>query len=890
VTDTPRWRRYLRFGQSDVREDVDAELQFHMEMHLRDLIGAGRSPVLAREEAERRFGELRAVRDACIAIDTRRRERVHRREVMGDMLQDLRFAFRTLRKSPGFTLMAVLCLGLGIGVTSTILSAVHAILIRPLPYPRAPELVAVYARLTRNNSSEGGINISFPDYVSWRDENRTFARLGMWTWNALAFSGSGAEAERVEGATVTANLFPLLGVAPLLGRHFLPEEEHAGRDRVVLLSYGLWRRRYGGDSAIVDRTIAVNGEPFHVVGVMPPGFAFPDRGQAWIPFNTDDGLAEGRGNRGYAGALGRLKPGVAVAEAQRDLNLISARLLQEFPRDNLGWDAEAVPLRDDLVGDMRRPLLIFLGAVGFVLLIVCANVANLMLTRGAGRRREIAVRVAIGAGRRRLVRQLLTESLLLAATGGVVGGFIAAYGVKLYGLAIPNGLPWYISLRLDGATLLFTLVVAALTGVLFGLVPAFRSTDIDLAGTLREDTGGSGEGRRRARLRSALVVAEVALSLVLLIGAGLLIKSYRALVGTELGFEPRGVLTFRLTAPEAKYDQPAKRIAFFSEFFDRLRALPGVQSVGSANGIPFSGWDVQAQMSVEGHVEHRTGEELDVHYQSITPGFFEALGIPILRGRGLTAADRDTGNRVGVINEILARREFAGEDPIGKRIKIGLLSDREPWVTIVGVVRDFRHYRLPRPMGPAIYYSWFQNAWTTRTVTIRTTGDPLSLLPSVTGILKQLDADLPVYQVQSLEQAVDRSLWRQRLQGQVLGLFAALALILAAVGIYGVISYGVAQRTRELGVRMALGASRRQVVGLVVRDGIRLIALGVIIGLGGALALTGILSKLLYQVGATDPVTFIGVPVLLAVVAIGACWIPARRAARVDPLVAMRAE
>jgi putative ABC transport system permease protein len=889
MTEAPRWRRYLRFWQSDVREDVDAELQFHVEMHVRDLIGAGRSPALAREEAERRFGELRAVREACIAIDTRRRERVHRREVMGDMLQDLRFAFRTLRKSPGFTLMAVLCLGLGIGVASTILSAVHAILIRPLPYPRANELVAVYSRITRDNRSEGGINISYPDYVSWRDDNRTFARLGMWTWDALAFSGEG-EPERVDAATVTANLFPLLGVSPVLGRSFLPEEEHAGRERVILLSYGLWRRRFGGDSTIVRRPITVNGYAYQVIGVMPRGFAFPDRGQAWVPFVVDEGLGEGRGNRGYAGALGRLKPGVTVTQAQRDLDLISARLQREFARDNFGWDAEAVPLRDDLVGDMRRPLLIFLGAVGFVLLIVCANVANLMLTRGAGRQREIAVRVAIGAGRRRLVRQLLTESLLLAATGGVVGAFIAAWGVKLYALAIPNGLPWYISLRLDGVTLLFTFLLAGLTGVLFGLVPAFRSTDIDLSRALREGTGGGGDGRRRARVRSALVVVEVALSLVLLIGAGLLIKSYRALEGTDLGFNPKGVLTFRLTLPEAKYDQPAKRIALFSEFFDRIRALPGVQAVGSANGIPFSGWNVQAEMNVEGHPEHRTGEELDVHYQNLTPGYFESLDIPILRGRGLTAADRDTANRVGVINEILARKEFAGEDPIGKRIKIGMLSDKEPWVTIVGIARDFRHYRLPQPMGPAIYFSYFQNPWTTRSVTIRTAGDPLRLLPSVAGILKQLDPDLPVYQVQSLEQAVDRSLWRQRLQGQVLGLFAGLALILATVGIYGVISYGVAQRTRELGVRMALGASRRQVVGLVVRDGIRLTLLGVIIGLGGALALTGILSKLLYQVGATDPVTFVGVPVLLGLVAVGACWLPAQRAARVDPLVAMRAE
>jgi putative ABC transport system permease protein len=883
------WRRYLRFWQSDIREDVDAELRFHLEMHERDLRAAGRSHGLAREEAERRFGELHAVRDACIAIDTRRRERVRRREVMGDMWQDLRFALRTLRKSPGFTLVAVLCIGLGVGVTTTILSAVHGILIRPLPYPKADELVAVYARITRGTEREGGINISYEDYVSWRDGNRTFARLGMYTWNALAFSGEG-EPERVDGATVTASLFPLLGIAPILGRGFLPEEEHTGRDRVVLLGYGLWQRRFGGDRGIVGRSIQVGGAPTQVIGVMPSGFAFPDRGEAWIPMAVEE-YAQGRGNRGYAGAIGRLRPGVSVDQAQQDLDVLSKRLQQEFPRDNFGWDAEVLSLRQDLVGDLRRPLLVFLGGVGFLLLIVCANVANLMLTRGAGRQREIGVRVAIGAGRGRLVRQLLTESLVLAGAGGLLGLALAVWGIRLFGLAIPNGLPWYIPLRLDGATLAITLALSGLTGILFGLIPAFRSTDIDLTGALREGTGGSGEGRRRTRLRGTLVVLEVALSLVLMIGAGLLLKSYRALTRTDLGFDPKRVLTFRITLPEAKYPSAEQRRVFYSQLLERLSALPGVERVGSASGIPFSGWNVQAGMSVEGHPEHPQGQELDVHYQTITPGYFETLGIPIVAGRGLALTDRDTANRVGVINETLARQEFGGEDPIGKRIKIGRLSDQDPWVTIVGVARDFRHYRLPQPMGPAIYYSWYQWAGWTRTVTLRTQGrNPLDQVPAVARVLKTMDPDLPLYQVQSLEQAVDRSLWRQRMQGQVLGLFAVLALVLASVGIYGVVSYAVAQRTHELGVRMALGASRRQVVGMVVRQGALLAGIGVAAGLAGAFALTRVLATLLFGVRVTDVTVFVGIPVLLGVVAVAASWLPALRAARIDPLVAMRSE
>ena len=875
------------FWHSGLREEVDAELQFHLETHVRDLIAAGRSPAAAREEAERRFGEQRAVRDACIAIDTRRREREHRREVLGDMLQDLRFALRSLWKNPGFTALAVLCLGLGIGVTSTILSAVHAILIRPLPYQRAEELVAIYARMPAQD--EHGVNISYPDYVSWRDESKSFAALGMYTWQALAFSG-GSEPERVDGAMVTPNLFSLLGVRPILGRLFLPEESGTAPHRVVLLSHGLWRRRFGGDSSVVGRTITVDGFPYQVVGVMPPGFAFPDRGQAWIPLTVEP-VGLGRGNRFYAGAIGRLKPGISVEQAQRDLDVISARLLQEYNRDNFGFDAEVISLREDLVGDLRRPLLIFLGAVGFVLLIVCANVANLTLTRGAGRQREIAVRVAIGAGRRRLIRQLLTESLVLAAIGGALGLGIAAVGVRLFARATPDGLPWYVALRLDAMTLLFTVGVACLTGVLFGLVPAFRNSDLDLSGVLREGTGGSGEGRRRSRLRGALIVAEVALSLMLMIGAALLIRSYRALHSTNLGFETRGVLTLRLSISRAKYDERAKRSAFYTSLFERLAALPGVKSVGSAQGIPFSGWNVQASMSIEGRPEHRRGEELVALYQWVTPDYFKALGIPIVRGRGFTPADRDTVNLVGVINESLARKEFAGEDPIGKRIKVGGVNDPDPWVTIVGVVGDFRHYRLPQPMGPALYFAFFQQPGYSQTLTIQTAlRDPLDLMPQVMQAVGELDPDLPAFQVQSLEQAVDRSLWRQRLQSQVIGLFAALALVLAAIGMYGVISYAVAQRTREMGVRMALGASGGQVVRLVVRQGLVLALAGTALGLVGALALSRVLAKLLYEVRVTDLTTFVAVPLLLGTVAVLASWLPALRAARVDPLVAMRSE
>lgn len=883
------WRKQLRFWRSNVREDVDDEIRFHFEMRVRDLVAAGWTDAAARQEARQRFGEPAAVRDACIAIDTRRRERVARREVMGHMKQDLRFAFRTLLKSPGFTVMAVLCIGLGVGVTSTILSAVNAILIRPLPYQNPEELVAVYTWAPA--TGERRVNISHPDYLSWRDDNRTFAQLGMWTWDVLAFSGDG-EPERLDGALVTSNLFPLLGVQPLIGRGFTPEEEQPNGPRVILLSHALWQRRYGGQRDLVGRTITVNGFPTQVIGVMPPGFAFPDRGNAWRPMVVEQ-LGVSRANRFYAGALGRLKPGVTVLQAGQDLDVISARLEKEYEKDNAGWRAEAVPLREDLVGEMRRPLLIFLGAVGCVLLIVCANVANLMLTRGAGRQREIAVRAAIGADRGRLVRQLITESLVLASLGGVVGLAIAAVGIKLYGLAVPSGLPWYISLRLDGTTLLATLGLSALTGVLFGVVPAFRSTAVNLTGALRDGTAGAGEGRSKHRLRSTLVVAEVTLSVVLMIGAGLLLRSYAALQGTTLGFDREQVLSFRLSLPQLKYDSPDQRRNFYANLFDRIKTIPGVETAGAAQGIPFSGWNVKTYLSMEGQPPRTRGEELDAHQQRITPDYFPALGIPILKGRGFAATDRDTLNRVVVINEILARQAFPGEDPIGKRIKRGDPTGPEPWSTVIGVARDYRHYQLPEPMGPAMYLAFNEAPGYTMTVVVRTAetvSDPMSLAPRALGMLKELDSEIPAYGVQTLEQAVDRSLWRQRLQGQVIGLFAALGMILAAIGIYGVISYGVAQRTREVGVRMALGASRSQVVGLVLRQGMALVGVGLVLGLVAAFGASRALTRLLYGIGPTDLVSFVGVPLVLGAVALLASWLPARRAARVDPLIAMRSD
>jgi predicted permease len=889
VKNDPVWRRYTRFWGTNVDADIDDEMRFHLETRVEELVERGLSPHAARAQALEEYGDVPVIRKQLREIDRRthgRRESAERWDALG---RDVRFATRTLRRSPAFTAMAVVCVALGVCVTTTIFSAVHGILIRPLPYDRAEELVSVYAQ---NASREiRGANVSYPDYLSWRDENRTFSALALWTWSSHAFSGDGGEAERVEGASITSNLLRILGVRPILGRRFLPEEDQDGYDNVVLLGYGLWQRRFASDRAVVGRTITVNGRPHTVVGVMPPRFNFPERGEAWVPFGAPKGAIEQRRSRQYAGALGRLKPRTTVAQARADLDRVSAELQRAYPRDNAGWSTHLVPLRDDLVGDLRRPLLVFAGAVGLVLLIACANVANLMLARGATRQREIAIRVAVGAGRGRLVRQVLTESLVLAAVGGALGAGLSYFGVQLLRLAFPESLPFYISLELNPAALGFAVLATTIAGVLFGIAPAIRATRVDLTSSLKEGGRGSGDGASRSRMRATLVVGEVALSVVLMIGAMLLIRSYRALEGTKLGFDEHGIVSLRISLPNVKYDNPARVSAFYDRLLERIRALPGVESVGAAQGTPFSGWDVHYTLTVEGRPPAGPGEQLDAHSQYVTPDYLRTIGVPILRGRGLAATDRDTLAPVGVVNEIFAKRILGTMDPIGKRVKLGSAESTAPWVTIVGVMRDYRHYRLPQEMDAAIFLPATIDPPLTLSLAIRTRlSDPYGVVPAVRAAMRELDPGVPAFRIQTFDEVVSRSLWRQRLQGEVLGVFAALALILASVGLYGVIAYAVTQRTRELGVRMALGATRRHVVGLVLGQGARLTLFGVALGTVAALALTRVVASLLYGIEPTDPLTFLAVPTALAAVAVLASYAPARRAMKVDPLVAMRSE
>jgi putative ABC transport system permease protein len=881
-----RWLRYLDFWRRDPKRDVDDEIEFHLEARVADLVARGLAADAARRQAANEFGDAEAIRAATLRIDARIARRGRRADWIGEIARDARVGLRSLLRTPGYTATTVLCAALGIGVTGAVVSAAYSILVRPLPYPGADRLVAVYSENPIRDYH--GVNISWPDYESWRTDTRAFAALGMWTWSTATLS-SDTDAERVSGAEVTANLFPTLGVQPALGRGFSTEEQQSGHNFVALLSHRLWQRRFGGSKSIVGAGITLDGRSYTVVGVMPPGFNFPDNGDLWTPFSTNP-AGEARGNRGYAGAIGRLKPAVSIDQARSDLHRIDANLVRQFPDENDGWRAELIPLRDDLVGDLRRPLEVFLAAVAMVLLIVCANIANLMLARGAARWRELAIRTALGASRGRVVRQLLTESVLTAAIGGVIGLGIAWFGIRLLRFGFPDQVtPYYIRLGLDGPAVAFVALITLLSGILFGTVPALRGSRVDLNTSLREGARQSAGGLHGSRVRALLVVGEIALSVILMVGAVLLARSYRNLEGTDLGFDERHVVSARITLGNADYPTRASTAAFYQRVLDDLRRLPGVEAVGAAQGIPFSGWNVQSAVTIEGEPPPKRGQELDAHFQFVTPDYFKAIGVPLLRGRWLTDADRDTLNPVVLVNEKMVERAFGGQDPIGRRLHIG--GPKEPFATVVGVIRDFRHYRLPRPMGPAFYFPFAVYPARQQSIVMRTIGDdPRSLVPELRAAVRAIDRRVAVSSVETLGETVSRSLWRQRLQGSVVTIFAALAFALACLGLYGVIAYAVAQRTRELGVRIALGATGRNVLLLVGRQSVRLVATGIALGLAGAYFGVRVLESLLYGISPTDLETFALVPAVLAIVALVAAVIPAARATRVDPIIAMRSE
>lgn len=812
---------------------------------------------------------------------------------METLLQDLRYGFRMLTKKPGFTIVAVLALALGIGANSAIFSVVNTVLLKPLPFKSPDQLMIVW---------EDGSRYGFPkdtpapaNFIDWRDQNQVFESMAAVDSKTLNLTGTG-EPEKIECKRLSANFFPMLGVEPILGRSFLPEEDQPGAARVVIMNYGLWQRRFGSDADIVGKTLTLDGQAYTVIGVMSKEFRFPDAFQAsgeenalYVPIAFTSEEASMRGGH-YLTVYARAKAGVTVEQAQAEMTTIAARLEQQYPETNLSLGAAVVSLQEQLVGDIKPALLILLGAVGFVLLIACANVANLLLARAAARQKEIALRTALGASRARLVGQFLTESVLLAGLGGVVGLLFAVLGLKLLTTLIPPNLSQAKAISIDATVLGFTFLVSLLTGVIFGLAPALQASRPNLNETLKE--GGKGSpGGGRSRLRSLLVVSEVALALVLLVGAGLMINSFFRLRNVNPGFNPKNLLTMNVVLPRSKYDRRAKRTAFYNEMLQRIESLPGVESAGVITNLPLTFKGNNSGVTIEGRPEPPADQIPIVISRVVSDSYFRTMGIALSKGREFSTQDRPDTRASIIVSESTARTFWPDEDPIGKRLKLGGYNSDAPWLSVVGVVKDVRQFELDIDPKPQVYFAYTQMPdFAPRDLVVRTSSDPLQLADAVRNEVWAVDKDQPVSNVSTMEAILAFSVARERFNMLLLAIFAAVALALAAVGIYGVMSYSVTQRTHEIGVRMALGANRSDVLRLVVGQGLKLVSIGVAIGLASAFALTRVMESLLFGVSATDPITFAAISVVLVAVAMIASYIPARRATKVDPMIALRYE
>ncbi|HEV2386542.1 MAG TPA: ABC transporter permease [Candidatus Acidoferrales bacterium] len=812
--------------------------------------------------------------------------------MLNSLLRDLRFGWRMLAKSPAFAAVAVATLALGIGANTAIFSVVYATMLRPLPYRQPDRLVMVWEN-NRLHSRPHNV-VSPANFLVWRGENSVFDQMAGFQEQPANLTGAG-EPERIAVEYATSNLFSLLGANPAMGRAFTAEEGIQGRDQVAILSYGLWQRRFGGDPRAIGKTIRLNGNPLTIVGVMPRGFQFfiksssltgeaPD---VWAPlaFAADDRLPHGR----WMKAVARLKPGVTFGAAQEQMNRMAASLAQKFPDFDTGWGVNLAPIREELTGAVRPALLVLFAAVGLVLLIACANVASLMLARGASRGREMAVRTALGAGRGRLLRQLLTESMVVSLAGGALGVELAYAGTRGLVALAPKGLLDLTSIHLNGLVLGFTAGLSILTGILFGLAPALGGSRVHPQDALKEGGRGTSPGRTSQRVRSVLVVVEVALALVLVAGAGLLIRSLELLEEVNPGFQPGNLLTAKLLLPQSKYGNDAGRVAFFGQLLGRVRAMPGVRSASGDAFVPFTTIAAGTDFTIVGRPAPPPGNKWITDVHVVFSDYFQTMGMPLVRGREFDAAEQTAERHVVIINEALARRYFANENPLGRQLVIDM-KDENPPSTIVGVVDNVRQLGLDEAPHPTVYWPYPELPYLAMTLVVRTGGDPTGAAPALRAQVASLDPDLPVAGVQTMDDWLGDSLARARFAAALLGLFALIALALAAVGVYSVMAYAVSERTHEIGIRMALGAERADVLRLVLARGAGLALAGVAAGLAGGLAVTRSLESLLYGVQPTDSATFASGAALLVAVALAACYLPARRATRTDPVAALRNE
>jgi len=805
--------------------------------------------------------------------------------IIGDLAQDLHYGLRMLVKNPSFTIVAVLALALGIGANSAIFSVVNTVLLRPLPYKNPGRLVMLWEEATHLGFPK---NTPSPaNFIDWRAQNTVFEAMAAMVERSFNLTGVG-EPERFDGRRVSANLFDLLGVQPQLGRAFRAEEDKPG-SRVVILSNGLWQQRFGGDPRVIGQTVSLNGESYTVIGVMPGSFQFPTRrDQLWVPLAFDAKEAASRGNH-FLEVIARMKPGVTLQQAQAEMSTIAARLAQQYPEENLRVGSVVTALQEQVVGDIKPALLVLLGAVGFVLLIACANVANLLLARAAARQKEIALRLALGAGRSRLTRQFLTESVLLAVTGGAVGLLLSIAGLRVLKTFIPDTISQAQAISIDAKVLVFTGLVALVTGIIFGLAPAMQVSHLDINDTLKEGGRDAAGGTRGNRIRALLVIGEIAVSFVLLMGAGLLINSFMHLRNLHPGFRANHLLTMKIPLSEVKYPDKERRSPFYAEVLRRVQALPGVQSAAVAGNLPLTYDGDSMPIGIEGRTDPPPDQRPDVILRVVGPGYFSTMGIPLVRGRDFREQDKADSARVVIVSEKTARHFWPGENPIGKRLKPGSTNRNIPWIEIIGVVKDVRQNDFVSEPKMQMYIPYQQlNSFAPNALVVRTNVEPLSLTGAVRNAIWAVDKDQPVSNLRSMDEIVSEAVARQRFSMLLLGIFAALAMVLAAVGIYGVMSYSIAQRTREIGLRIALGAQKSDVLKMILRQGLRFVAAGLAIGLAASFVLTRVMASLLFGISATDPATFVSISLMLIAVALLASYIPAVRAMKIDPMLALR--